>query len=398
MSKAILWRAFMEKVKMTAGLLGILVLFGVVSCASTPPPAEPPAPAPAAAPVVEPVQQPAKDPDLEPPDQAALGLLEAAKARAEAARTRALDFFGSEFFVQDWDSAESQYALAKEQEKSATVGDVRGSIGRYDQTSAAYDRIFENALPLCVQALEEGIITARSEAMDAGIAVISPDHVLAADDTVDKALDLYEAKDYYPAAINAVKAWGMYQIMKIGTEAYKARQEILDYGFVKYDPDNYAVTEETAFAGLDIYDALVLVDTMDVLTSGEDLLLQAEEVRLGYNLVLDTGWRSYATERQASAGAERQNALDFKANVAVRVEYNAAQELYNRAASSYQAQHYAEAADLYFQAEFSFAASAGTAAQKRGLAEDAIQTAQDRAATSEATARSAEVILEGGTR
>jgi hypothetical protein len=382
----------MKKVKMMAGLLGILVLFGVISCKSTPPPAEPAAPAPA--PAVEPVQQPAKDPDQEPPDRAALDLLEAAKARGEAARTRAFDFRGPDYFVQDWNSAESQYALAKEQEKTATVGDVRGSISRYDQAAAAYDRIFENALPLCVQALEEAIRQARSEAMDAGIADISPDHVLSADDTVDKALSLYEAKDYYPAAITALKALDMYQILKIGTEAYKARQEIMDYGFGRYDPDNYAAAEEVAFAGLDAYDALAFDDTVDV----KDVLLQAEEARLGYNLVLDTGWRSYATERQASAGAERQNALDLKANVAVRNDYEAAQRLYNQATNSYQAQRYVEAADLYFQVEFLFAAVAETAEQKRRLAEDAIRTAQDRAATSEETARSAEVILEGGMR
>jgi hypothetical protein len=230
--------------------------------------------------------------------------------------------------------------------------------------------------------------------MDTGIAVISPDHVVAADDTVDKALGFYEAKDYYPAAYAALKALDMYQILKIGTEAYKARQEIMDYGFGRYDPDNYAAAEDVAFAGLDAFDALAFDDTVD----SKDVLLQAEEARLGYNLVLDTGWRSYATERQVSAGAERQNALDFKANVAVRDEYEAAQRLYNQAASSYQAQRYVEAADQYFQVEFLFAAVAETAAQKRRFAEGAIQAAQNRAAASEETARSAEAILEGGRR
>jgi hypothetical protein len=323
-----------------------------------------------------------------------LDLLEAAKARAEAARSRAFDFRGPDYFAQDWDAAESQYALAKEQEKTATVGDARGSTSRYDQAAAAYDRIFENALPLYAQALEEEILQARAEAMDTGIAAISPDHVLSADDTADKALGLYEAKDYYPAVAAALKALDMYRILKIGTEAYKARQEIMDYGFGKYDPDNYAAAEEVLLAGLDAYDALAFDDTVDT----KDVLLQAEEARLGYNLVLDTGWRSYATERQASASAERQNALDLKANIAVRDDYDAAQGLYSQAASAYQAQRYVEAADLYFQAEFSFAVVAGSAAQKRRLAEEAIRAAQDKAVASEETARSAEVILEGGSR
>ncbi|MDR3145977.1 MAG: hypothetical protein LBU21_06845, partial [Treponema sp.] len=85
--------------------LAMLIFAVVISCKSTPPAEEPPPPPPPSA-AAEP-SPPARDPNLEPPGADALASLEAAKARAEAARTLAQDFDGPLYAAQDWEAAES---------------------------------------------------------------------------------------------------------------------------------------------------------------------------------------------------------------------------------------------------------------------------------------------------
>jgi hypothetical protein len=366
---------------------GLLVIMAGISCKSAPPPVEEtPAPEPAPA-AVQPAQ-PARDPNLEPPDQAALDSLAAAKARAEEARKRASDFGGPEYAAGDWEAAEAQYAAAGEQEKTDTLGDVKEAAARYEQTATAFDDVFNRSLPLYAADLEDRILQARAAALDAGIATLSPERLQVADDTVDKALGLYEAEDYYSAAGAGHSALDMFRLLKIGADTYAVWREIEDYGFGKYDAETYDAATTAALAAIDGY---------DILSDGniQDVFSWAEEAQAGYNTVLWTGWKTYSSERRASAGAERQVALDFKANVAVQDEYGAAQTLYERAGTFFQSEQYPEAAELYFQSEFLFASVAGIAAEKRRVAGEALREAEAKAAASDETARKAEAVLEG---
>jgi hypothetical protein len=378
----------MKKVNILAGLFGLLLIMGGISCKSAPPPVEePPAPVQPLSP--EPSIQ---DPNLGPPDQAALDALAEAQSRAAEARKRASDFGGPQYAAEDWEAAETQYTAAGEQEKTDTLGDVKEAIARYEQAASAFDEVFDRSLPLYAKALEDDILQARAAALDAGIAAISPAHLQQADDTVDKALGLYEAEDYYPAADAAHLALDMFRLLKMGADTYNVWREIEDYGFGSYDPDNYDAANTAALAALNGYDSLGNDDTADI----KDVLLHAEEAQLGYNMVLGNGWKTYASERQVAAGAERQVALDIKANVAVRDDYGAAQGFYDNAGASFRAERYSEAAELYFRSEFLFASAAGTAAEKRRIAEDAIREAEEKKAASDETARKAEEILGGG--
>jgi hypothetical protein len=370
------------------GLFGLLIIIAGISCKSAPPPVEE-TPVPEPAPTAVQPAQPARDPNLEPPDQTALDSLAAAKTRAEEARKRASDFGGPEYAAGDWEAAEAQYTAAGEQEKTDTLGNVKEAAARYEQTAAAFDDVFNRTLPLYAADLEDQILQARAAALDAGIGSLSPERLQTADNTVDRALGLYEAEDYYSAAAAGHLALDMFRLLKTGADTYTVWREIEDYGFRKYDPDTYDAATTTALAAIDEY------DTLPGNGDTQDVFLRAEEAQAGYNTVLWTGWKTYASERRASAGAERQVALDYKANVAVRDEYSVAQALYDRAGTSFQAETYPEAAELYFQSEFLFASVAGTAAEKRRIAAEALQEAETKAAASDETARKAEAVLEG---
>jgi hypothetical protein len=375
-------------------ILAALLSWAVLSCAGAPPPEESPPPAPplqkAEPPAPKPVEpvteEPAAvEPAPEPPDQGALSALEAAKARAETARTRAMDFDGPLYAEPDWQSAETRYAQAGEEEKAGTQGEARDSTARYDAAADAFDQVFKLALPRYAQTRENEVIEAREAALASGIGGIYPDRLEAAEQVVDQALAQYEAEDYYPAADSAFLAVHLFNALKTGAAAFQAREEIAAGDFVKYDPDNYDLAEENGIRALAAYDAL----------AAEEAQSAAGEALLRYNLVLSRGWESYAAERRALAAAERQAALDLKANVAVKPEFDAAAGIYSQGETAFRSRRYPEAVDFYFQSEYMFAGVCGTAAEKRRIAEEAIKKAENRTTASEETARNAEAILEG---
>jgi hypothetical protein len=321
-----------------------------------------------------------------------LNSLAEARSWAEEARKRAFDFGGPRYAAADWDAAESLYTAAGGGEKLDTLGNTKETAARYEQAAAAFDEVFDTALPLYAGALGDEILQARTAALDAGIAAISPDRLDKADGVVDQALGLYEAKDYYPAGDAGHLALDMFRVLKTGADTCNVWQEIESYGLGKYDTPHYAAAAAAARAALDGYDAL----PGDGTVNNEELFRNVEEAHAGFNTVLAAGWRAYATERQAAAGAERRNALELKANIAVRDGYVSAQTLFDQAGAAFRSARYPEAAESYFRAEFLFAAAAGTAVEKRRLAEAAIREAEDKNAASDETARQAELVIRGG--
>ncbi|MDR1318404.1 MAG: hypothetical protein LBJ90_02170, partial [Treponema sp.] len=164
------------------------------------------------------------------------------------------------------------------------------------------------------------------------------------------------------------------------------REEIVNREFIPYDPENFDKADTVGQAAIDNYGS-------DNFESARD---EADEAHLRYNLVLETGWASYAADKGASAGVERQNALDIKANIAARDLFNEAEAPYNQAVASLKAEKYEEAATLYTDSEARFIVAGQSAAEKRRLAEDAIKEAEEKVAESDETARKAEIVIEGG--
>jgi hypothetical protein len=199
-------------------------------------------------------------------------------------------------------------------------------------------------------------------------------------------MDQYEKKDYYGARDTAAVALVRYQALKAGADAYLVRQEIVDHEFISYDPENFDKADAAGHAAIDNYSSGDFESARD----------GADEVHFRYNLVLGTGWASYAADQGASAGVERQNALNLKANVAVRDMFNGADAVYNQAAASLKAEKYEDAATLYTNSEAFFIIVSQAAAEKRRLAEEAIKEAEEKVAASDETARKAEITIEGG--
>ena len=362
-------------------LLGLVALVTTISCKSKPEPQED------TTPVVEtpaaPTPTPAPD---NTPDQASLNALNAAADRAAAARKLVSDFYGSSFFPDDWQSADSLYTEAEQQKKTATRQDVQESTARYNKAADAFEAMTEKLYAAAYEYAEKELTAARDAAVAARAEELIPDFLQDADNTVAAALEKYQAKDYYAAKDSAMDAYTMYTALKAGLDAYKLREEITERGFEPYDPVNIELADNTLYSAADDYTA----------KNYSLALNKAEDALQRYDQALKTAWQSYAAERRSSASAERQKALDLRANVAVRQEFSSADSIYTRANTAFQGRRYEEAAGFYIECEPLFAEASRLTLEKRQAAQEALDRADQRIMESDENAKNVELIVEGG--
>jgi hypothetical protein len=349
----------------------------VVSCKSTPKPAEltesgPPAAAAPASPQEQAVDQVS---------------LDRAIARAGEARERALDFEAPSYFPSDWESAEAGYAAAGASPRGTAV-EAGQAASLYNAAADVYDDLFRKTVPLYAGDREDEIIAARDQVLATGLTGDYPEHFAMADNKAIEAYNRYEAEEYYPARDSAATALRMYQSLAVAADAWFRRQEIVDNDLYSYDPENFDRADEIGLAAVADYEAGNIPQALD----------EAEEAALRYNLALKTAWEGRAGDQRQAAGRGRQAALDAKANVATKEKYEAAAGIYNQAESLYRSKNFREAAGLYDQACLLFDDAAWAATEKRKIAEDAIRAAEAKMAESDEAARNAELILEGGAR
>lgn len=363
-------------------LAGLLILAGALSCKNAPPPVEPTPPVEESPPAETP------DPDKAPPDRASLDALNAAGERAARARQLIIDFNGPAAFPSDWQSAEALYTQAETGKDTSTAKTVRESTSRYNAAASALEVLADKSIARFAGDLEAEVIAARNAAVQAGAETLAAGYLRSADDTALGAAAQYEAKDYYTARDSAYRARDMYGALKTGVEAYTVRQEIIDRNFVEYDPHNIGIADEIAVSGIADYEAGDIGAAQD----------KANEVLVRYNLALRTGKESFAADKGAAAADERQKALNLKANVAVRQDFEAATSIYNRAANSYRGQNFDAAAALYEESRAMYEVVSLVAEEKRRIAEEALRSAEEKMTESDTNAKNAELILEGGAR
>ncbi|MCL2762629.1 MAG: hypothetical protein FWD36_05425 [Treponema sp.] len=171
----------MKKCRFLLLILLLLAVFAPVSCKSAPPP------------------EPAVvDPDKLPPEQDVLDELEAAMARAAAAREAALEVQGNEYFPDEWKKAETDHEAGKKTKRD-TRGEAKQAIALFTSAAETYEEIAENSGPLFAKdqeearrALEAAMARAarsRKDAMDNKGAEYFPDEWQAAEDTLQSGED-----------------------------------------------------------------------------------------------------------------------------------------------------------------------------------------------------------------
>lgn len=360
-----------------AGFLGIVMLVILAAaCKSTPPETETES-------LVEPSETIAPS---ETVSQALLNSLGEARARAEAARQEAQNVNGPVYFPDDWSQADSRFTRTGSGLNTENVQAVQDAVASYNSLTTAFEDITRRSLPLYAEARQEEVLNARQAAIDAGAFEFSPGRFYIADEKGEEVSKRIDADDYRGAIGAAEIALNYYTALKLGADAYMMREAILDDNLAPYDQRTFDMAEESGMKAINAY------DEGDIAT----VMVVVQEALNRYNQVWKTAWRGIASERRDSASVERRAALNVKANVAVKDEYEAADSLYNQAGTKFQSEEFEDAAELYTRSASIFTVVWETAEYKRQRADEAIRTAEQMVAESDQTARDAEVILGEG--
>ena len=221
--------------------------------------------------------------------------LGSAATRAETARKRAGDFEAGAYFPSEWETAESQYAKAGLLPRD-TGDDADKTAAAYNEAAAAFDRLFELAVPLYAQAREDEIMAIRGYLITLGAKNPFHEYLMNADITALLANTLYEAKDYYPARDSAAQALQKFNVLETAFNAWLLREEIRERGFAGYDPENFELGEEILSGAMDAYMA-------DDLAGAQE---KAEEALSKYNMVI-AGITTLEKKRIAAAAIRNAN-------------------------------------------------------------------------------------------
>jgi hypothetical protein len=306
--------------------------------------------------------------------------LSSALAGAQESRKKAGDFEGNSYFPGEWEAAESQYV------KAGLMSDRDNAVKTYNEAAAAFDRVFELAMPLYAQAREDEIMAIRGYLITLGAKNSFHEYLQLADKTALQALAQYEAGDYYPARDSAAQALQKFNVLETAFNAWLLRQEIRVRGFSDYDPDKFELGDEIITGAMDAYMAGDLAEARK----------KAEEALATYNLVLSTSWASYAELRSSLAEGERLAALDMKTDIAAKEFFKIANTENEVALELLESEKYEDAAKLFIDAEAMFVIASITTLEKRRTAAAAIRNANEKIQESDKIAKNAKIIIEGG--
>ncbi|MCL2069487.1 MAG: hypothetical protein FWH19_00690 [Treponema sp.] len=326
---------------------------------------------------------PAVQEPLSEAEQIALDALNAAVARAAEARQQAADFDGEEFFPSEWESAEDLYNQARQQRDTSSASATRESTARFNRAADAFDEIFRRSLAENLECAEMEIAEARRAAVAAGAEERAPSYLADADNIVTRARGEFDAGDYSAARASVMDALTIYDAIKAGLDALRMREEIENRGFEEYDRASFEAGNSALLAGRDQYSA----------GNYDGALNSAKAALAAYGQTLRAAMLEHIGDIRSEASAERQRALDARANVAAREEFEPGDFLYTRANAELQRQNIADAGMLFFESIPRFTASIQLAMERRLAAEEALRRADQRVAESDEIARQAEDLL-----
>jgi hypothetical protein len=320
-----------------------------------------------------------------PINEAMLAALDTSKANTEAARARAMEVQGQVYYPNDWAGAEERFE-ANDALAPSTRGEAKEKSDEWESLTTVYEEIFQNSLSQFIADKKDDLDNTRESAVEAGALEILPDRFAEADELAASAKEKYDQGDYRAAAEDGNAALDRYMVLKTIADAYNKQQEVDGRDFYAYDPDNYELAADSGNAAVEYFDNGSIQDAQDA----------ADESLLRFNLVLKNGWIVVTDERAAEAREIRDACKEVKADVAVRQDYNAAEQVYNQAHVALRSEEYADAADLLEQSTALYMQAYDAALEKRIRAETALREAEQKVAESEAKAQNAEDIIGGG--
>jgi len=321
----------------------------------------------------------------EPADDASLAELARARAAAEESRSLARYVDSEVYYPDDWKAAETRYGAAVKKDKPATKPEAAAGVTEWKAIGALYDGLYQKAAAQFVRDQEKKLAAARERAVDAGAEDIVPDRLAMADDKADSARQRFQSNDVSGSIREGREAWEKYGILETLMLARAKQVEADENDFFAVDPDNYLLAAEAGNTSVDHFDSGNLPESRRL----------ADEAYAGFDQVIVNGWTSRVEVQASVARKWRDASREIKAHVAARSDFAAAETVYNQAHVALRARDFTDAMDLFEQSGILFMAAHDIAAEKRQIAEGALQVAAQKLAESEEKARNADDLIGG---
>lgn len=151
------------------------------------------------------------------------------------------------------------------------------------------------------------------------------------------------------------------------SSATKLREKVLKYNLQKYAEEEYNIAEQ------EYKEAKMLIDSKKNFKADKKL----DDVNKKYQLVLDKGFPPCTEDKDKIVKEKKEIALDIKADIAVKNEYNKAEQIYNEALDYKKNKEYEKAIDTLNMAEEQFINAYDIAEEKKIRAEKSIKSTEE---------------------
>ncbi|MCL1814576.1 MAG: hypothetical protein FWG27_01975 [Treponema sp.] len=321
-----------------------------------------------------------------PADEISLEELAKARAKAEESRDLAEYVDGNIYCPGEWDLAESRYNAARNQRGDPeTKGEAYARTAEWKAIGALYDGIYGKSAPQFAGEQDKKLAAAREDAVRAGAGELVPDRLALADAKAASSRQKFERNDINGSISEGKDAWDRYRILQTLAEARTKQAEADELKFFTLDPDNYMIAAEAGNKAVSDYDKGNLAEAKR----------EADESLSRFTQVIRNGWTSMVEEKASVAREQRAASQEAKADVAVRSDFAAAEQVYNQAHVALRGEAYTQAMDLFEQSGELYIIARDNALEKRKIAEEALRRTEQKLAESEELGKYADEIIGG---
>ena len=337
--------------------------------------------------------------------------LNTAIARTEKSRQGAMAVDGQTYFPNDWKNAETRNTCAKSAKKT-TAEEINAAVALFNQAADAYDDITKKSGPMFTKEKNDSskelqtaiarMDKSRKQASDAGgqdyfpaewknaetknqdaknAKRATPAEMRAAADLYTSAADAYDDIAKKSGPIAKEKNDSSKALQTAIARMDKSRKQASDAGGQVNFPAEWKNAETKNQNAKNAKKT-----TPAEMKAAADLYTIAAD---SYDDIAGKSIEKTAQTAKSRAEKERQTAVELKANIAARDDFNKADALFTQAQSDYTAKSFPPAAQKYTQAADQFAAASKSIEKKRTLAEEAINKAKELSANTKKQAMDA---------
>ncbi|MDR2701976.1 MAG: hypothetical protein LBB72_06075 [Spirochaetaceae bacterium] len=320
-----------------------------------------------------------------PVDDDSMIAIARARTAAEETRSEVEYVDGSTYCPDEWELAENRYSAARKYDTPITRGDALTQVEEWKALKVDYENIYNQALPQCAAEQQRLLAAARENAVNTGADKLVPERFAQADDVAESSREKFKKDDFISSIREGREACDRYKVLQTIAAAHNQQAEADKYDFFSSDPDSYKLAADAGNRAVDLYDENRLPEAQE----------EAEDALNRFLQVVQNGWGYKVEEKSSYARKWRAASLDVKADVASKPEFDAAEQVYNRARAVQTSENYIRAAELFDESGKLFIIAHDDAVEKQERADAALREAERRLTESKSKAQAAEDLIGG---